>query len=234
MRRWRRAAVALEHDGGGVGLVPHPHEALDGRERREGQHHPEDGDEQDRDQQAEAQQDDALGTLHEPALGLEAQRLGLGPLVADERGQPHDGHGQHGQDPTVVGREEPRHATEQQHVGDTVGHGVEVRPPLAGGAGGLGQGAVEHVGQCGQDDQDEPGQQVARTDGDRGGHGEHQTGHGELVRREPRAPEGVAHRLHGPLDGSPEPAVEHGLQRYRPRVRDLVTPRRWRCCPARR
>ena len=41
----------------------------------------------DVEQQAEAQQDDPLGPLHQPALGVEPERLGLGPLVGDERRQ---------------------------------------------------------------------------------------------------------------------------------------------------
>ena len=43
------------------------------------------GIEQRVEQQAEAQQDDPLGPLHEAALGVEAERLGLGPLVGDEQ-----------------------------------------------------------------------------------------------------------------------------------------------------
>ena len=42
-------------------------------------------------QQAEAQQDDPLGPLHQAALGVEAERLGLGPLVGDQRRQRQDG-----------------------------------------------------------------------------------------------------------------------------------------------
>ena len=69
--------------------------------------------------------DDALGPLHEPAPGVEAQRLGLGPLVGDEhRGGEHR-EGQHGDAARLGGGEEPGHAAEEQRVGDAVGHRVE-------------------------------------------------------------------------------------------------------------
>ena len=42
-------------------------------------------------QEPDAEQDHPLGPLHEPALGRDPQRLGLGPLVGDQRGGAEDG-----------------------------------------------------------------------------------------------------------------------------------------------
>ncbi len=43
------------------------------------------GIEQDRNSRPTQSSDDPLGALHQAALGVEPERLGLGPLVADER-----------------------------------------------------------------------------------------------------------------------------------------------------
>ena len=61
------------------------------------------GIEQRVEQQADAQQDDPLGPLHQAALGLEPERLGLGPLVGDQSRQPHHGERQQGGVAAVLG-----------------------------------------------------------------------------------------------------------------------------------
>ena len=99
--------------------------------------------------------DDPLGPLHEAAPGVEAERLGLGPLVGDQHRRREDGQGQHGDPAGVGGGQVPGHAAEQQRVGDAVGHGVEEGATGAGGAGRLGHRAVEQVGQRAQHEQEE-------------------------------------------------------------------------------
>ena len=90
----------------------------------------------------------ALGPLHEAAPGVEAERLGLGPLVGDEqRGAEHGHRAAAAMRPGWVVGEVPGDAAEQQRVGDAVGHRVEEGAAGRGGAGGLGHRAVEQVGQ---------------------------------------------------------------------------------------
>src|SRR6187399_3545900 len=79
-------------DGRHRGLPPHLDEPLDRRDRREHEHDPQDRDQQRLEQQADADRDDSLGALHEPTLGVDPERLGLGPLIADQG--THRGHGE--------------------------------------------------------------------------------------------------------------------------------------------
>ena len=58
----------------------------------EDEHHPQHADEDRVEQQADAEEDDALGPLHEAAAGVEAERLGLGPLVGDQHRGREDRH----------------------------------------------------------------------------------------------------------------------------------------------
>ena len=85
----------------------------------------------DVEQQAEAQEDHPLGALHEAALGVEPERLRLGPLVGDEHRGAEDGEGQHGDVARVAGRQVPGDAAEEHRVGEPVGDRVEERAPLA-------------------------------------------------------------------------------------------------------
>lgn len=70
-------------------LAPDLGEALNRRDRRQDQHQPQYGLEEWRDGQADGEGDDPLGPLHEPALGVEPKRLGLGSLIGDQPGEPH-------------------------------------------------------------------------------------------------------------------------------------------------
>ena len=54
--------------------------------------------------------DDPLGALHEPAAGVEAERLGLGPLVGDEHRQREHGERQH----RACGRRRPSRGTRRR------------------------------------------------------------------------------------------------------------------------
>ena len=92
---------------------------------REGQHHPEDRDHQAVEEQREAEGDDPLGPLHQAAAGVEAERLGLGPLVGDQQRGGEHGERQHGDAARLGGGEVPGDAAEEQGVGEAVGHRVE-------------------------------------------------------------------------------------------------------------
>ena len=126
-------------------------------------------------QEADAEGDDPLGALHEAATRVEAERLGLGPLVGDEHRRAEHGHRQHRDATGVGGGEVPGDAAEEQRVGDAVAHGVEEGAAGTGGAGRLGHGAVEQVGQRAEHEQEEPGAQRAVGDGDRRGAGHDDT-----------------------------------------------------------
>ena len=114
----------------------------------------------------EAERDDALGPLHQAAPGVEPERLGLGPLVGDQQRGGEHRERQHGDAPRLGGGEEPGDATEEQGVGEPVGHRVEEGAPGRGGAGGLGDRAVEHVGDGGEGEEQQAGAQGAVADGD--------------------------------------------------------------------
>ena len=64
-------------------LAPDLHEALHRGERGEHEHDPQHRDE-DVEREADAEEHDPLGALHEPAARVEAERLGPRPLVGDE------------------------------------------------------------------------------------------------------------------------------------------------------
>ena len=95
----------------------------------EGEHDPQHADEQRVEQQAEPEQDDPLGPLHDPAPGVEARAPRPWPAgrrsAARRRARPS---GSSGDAPRVGAGEVPGHAAEQQRVGDPVGHRVEERP----------------------------------------------------------------------------------------------------------
>ena len=51
---------------------------------------------EDVEREADAEEHEPLGPLHEPAAGVEPERLGPGPLVGDQHRQREDRHGEHG------------------------------------------------------------------------------------------------------------------------------------------
>ena len=148
----------------GGGLLPDLHEPLDGRDGSEDQHHPERGDHEFREQQCEGEHDDALGTFHDAALGIPAERLGLGPLVRDEHGKTHDRHRQHHDAARFGAREVPRNTSEEHAVGESVAHRIEIGPALRAGTCGAGHRSVEGVGDAGEDKQQETEPHLAQAD----------------------------------------------------------------------
>ena len=85
---------ALHDDGSGFRLPPDHPEPLQRGEADQNQHEPHDRYEQLVEQQTDAQQDDPLRTLHQPALGIQPERLSLRPLVGDHLRHAHHGHRQ--------------------------------------------------------------------------------------------------------------------------------------------
>ena len=102
---------------------------------------------------ADAEQEHALGPLHEAALGREAERLRLGPLVGDQRGHRQDGHGQKREVAIASVQQIPGAADHEDGVRDAVGDRVEERAPDRRGARGLGHGAIEQVVHARDDEQ---------------------------------------------------------------------------------
>ena len=162
-----------------------------------------------REQQAEAQRDDPLGPLHQAALGVEAERLGLGPHVADDRAERHDRERQH------------------RHVGVLVEAKYQATPPNSRASvtrsmmesknaprwlevlRGLGQRTVEQVGQRGEDDQQETEAELTEPDRDRGPDRHEQADDREVVGGQAGASQAVAEGLDGLVDRGAELSVEH-------------------------
>ena len=111
-------------------------------------------------------------------------------------------------------RQVPRDTAEQQRVGDPVDRRVEEGAALARGVLGLGERAVEQVGQRGEDHQQQADAQVFGPDRDRGTDADEQPEDGQVVRREAGLAQEVADRLDRPVDRCPELAVEHRMRRY--------------------
>ena len=122
---------------------------------------------EDVEEEPDAEQDHALGPLHEPALGVVAEALGAGPLVGDE----HRERGRReGEDREVraFADEVPGDAAEDDRVGDAVGDGVEERAARAGLAGAAGDRAVEQVDEAARDEAEHRPAQLAGPDEQRG------------------------------------------------------------------
>ena len=214
------------HRPRGAGLAPHLHEPLHGGDGGQHEHHPERGDEQGVEQQAEGEEGEALGPLHEPALGVEPERLGLGPLVADQHRHAQHGEGQDRHPAVLGGGQEPGDAAEQQGVGQAVGDRVEEGAPGRGRAGRLGHRAVEHVGHGAQHEQQEAAPQGAGADRHRraGGH-EHAEGR-QVVGGEAGAPDVGADRAAAgprPASGSSCRTCERQGYRWAPRTDEMAS-----------
>ena len=65
-------------------LTPHLREALHRGHDRKNEHDPENWDQQNREEKADAEEDDSLGAFHDATFGIKAKRFGLGPLVGDD------------------------------------------------------------------------------------------------------------------------------------------------------
>ena len=115
--------------------------------------------------EAEAEQDDPLGPLHDPALGREAERLGLGPLVGDERRRPARpwAAATGGRGGCWPGTRPRRRAGRRRRPGRTPSR--RRRPADRRRARRLGHRAVEGVGQAGEEEQQEADAQLAGADG---------------------------------------------------------------------
>ena len=122
--------------------------------------------------QAEAQEDDPLGALHEAAAGVEPERLGLGPLVGDQCRHREHGERQHAAWAPLAEARYQATPPSSSAVGDPVGDRVEERAATRRGAGGLGDGAVEQVGHGGEDEEQKPATERAACDGDGGADGQ--------------------------------------------------------------
>ena len=184
----------------GRGLPPHHHEALHRGECREHEHDPEDGHE-DVEREADAEEHQTLGALHEPAARGEAQRLGAGSLVGDEHRQREHREHEHRDVLALVG-EVPGDADEDRGVGDAVAHGVEERAAWAGPAALAGDRPVEDVGEAGEDEADHAEHEVAVRDRERRADGEGEADDREAVSRD-------ADTVQAPTDGF-EPSLDIG------------------------
>ena len=140
-------------------------------------------------QQSDAQQDDSLGALHQPALGVESEGLGLRPLVGDQRRGCHHGERQHRHVRRLVPGEIPRDAAKEHGVGDSVDRRIEERPALARRLGCLGQRAVEQVGHGGEDDEDKSEPEVPGPDGERRADPDGEPDNGQVIGRQSGAPQ---------------------------------------------
>lgn len=153
LRRWLGRGPA-DRPSGRPGLAPDPGEALAGGDERERQHQPQDREQQAGHGEPDGQRDDPLRPLHDPTLGVEAERLRLGPLVGDQPRQRHHRNRDHHQQAPVVVDEVPDHAPDQHRVRHPIGGRVEERTPDRCRAGRLGHGAVEEIGYGRNDQQD--------------------------------------------------------------------------------
>ena len=104
--------------------------------------------------ETQTEHDEALGPFHEPAFGREAEKFGFGPLIGDQSRQGQDGEGQEDELSVVVRHQVPRHAAEEEGVGDPVGHRVEEGTANRRRARRLGHRSVEEVGEAGRKEQD--------------------------------------------------------------------------------
>ena len=157
---------------------------------------------------------EALGPLHEAALGVVAQGLGLGPLVGDDQRGGQHGQGQHGDAPGLGGGEVPGHAAEEEGVGHPVHDRVEERAAGRGGAGGLGHGAVEHVGDGAEHQEQEAQAEGAVGDGEGGGAGHDHAEDGEVVGGDAGLADGLTDGAELLLGLGPELTVEHRLLQW--------------------
>ena len=141
---WRRRRAGARS----AGLAPHLDEPLHRGDRGEHEHHP-----RARARAATSNSrpkpssDDALGPLHEAALGVEAERLGLGPLVGDRAStRPSTANGSTAMCRGAVSAR--YQATPPSSRASVTRSATESKkaPRARRGAGGLGHRAVEQVG----------------------------------------------------------------------------------------
>ncbi len=203
--------------------VPDLDESGDGGEGDEDEQDPEDGHEDDGAQEAHAEEEHPLAALHEAALGREAERLRLGPLVGDQGGHRQDGHGQQREVAVPAAEQVPRAAEHEDGIGDPVGDRVEEGAPDRRRARRLGDGAVEEVVHARDDEEDDGEVEVAGRHQDRRGSRRDQAGGGEHVCGDAMAVECLADRTGGPVDGGSPTAVEHEAPR-RARARGGTRP----------
>ena len=126
------------------GLAPDLHEPLHRGDRREDDHHPEDGHE-NVEGEADAEQHHPLGAFHEAAAGVVAEPLGPGPLVRDRASSnAAAANARSGRYRALTG-EVPGDSTEDDGIRHAVGDGVEERAAWAGLPAAPGDGTVEEV-----------------------------------------------------------------------------------------
>jgi hypothetical protein len=210
----RRSRVQAD-DGGSAtdrgGLTPDLGEPLGRRHQGQGQHEPQDRDEQPGNGQSDRQGDDALGPLHDPALGVQPERLGLGTLVGDQPRGGHDRHRQHGQQAPLVGDQVPHDAADEHRVGDPVGRGIEEGAPHRRRPGRLGHRAVQQVGDRRDQQQHEAQAEVAAADEQRRHQRCGNSGDREGIGRETGSLEADPEGIDGPLDRRTPLTVKHRL-----------------------
>ena len=105
--------------------------------------------------------------------------------------------------------EVPRHAAEQQCIGDAIGDRVEEGASGRRRSGGLGDRPVEYVRHSGEDQQEEPEAQGTVGDGDGGADGHHEAEQGEVIRADAALTQVGADRAELLLHARTEALVEH-------------------------
>jgi hypothetical protein len=215
-RRPDRRVLARRHRR----LAPHHHEALDRGEPAEHDHHPQHR-RQHVEREADAEQDEPLGALHQPAARAVPEALGLGALVGDEHREPGRGEGEDRELRAAV-RQVPRDAAEEDDVRDAVGDRVEERAARTGAAAVARDGAVEDVRDAGREQADETPDQVAVRDEDRGADRAREPDGRQPVGRHARPDERATDGLERPFDLRAPADVEH---RVAPESGDLTEPR---------
>ncbi len=150
-----------------------------------------------------------LRSFHDPALGLEAERLRLGPLIRDEPRGAHHGKGHHGLQTATVGDQEPGHAADEDRVGHPIGGGVEERTASGGRAGRLGHRPVQEVGNRGHHEESQPQWETTGADRDRSRRSRCDPDHGQLVGRDADPMEALADRIDRSFHPLSPVAIEH-------------------------
>ena len=162
-------------------LTPHLREALHRGHDRKNEHDPENWDQQNREEKADAEEDDSLGAFHDATFGIKAKCFGLCPLIGnDERSTEHC-HRQQWHEATVGVGEIPSDTAQQHRVGNAVGHGVEKRSSRTGGSSGFRNCAIKRIGETGEnEEQQSEGQETGRNR-HRGAGRHHDTDSGQAI-----------------------------------------------------
>src|SRR5579862_4639268 len=109
----------------------------------------------------------------------------------------------------MVGCQVPRDSTEQERIGDPVGHRVEERTTDRRCARRLCDWTVEEVGKAGREEQEDAGEEVARAHDHCCDHRHDEPERGDHIGGDVRLYEDSAHGLRAAVHGVPPAAIEH-------------------------